>query len=101
MVTLTVNGSQVSPEDESAIAQQVNRRRGDGVAVCVQVRINEGDLHMILSTPQCSGVGGGGRPPNVREKRIFDLWEKLGLNGQEIAGGQVIAFLHQLPRLTA
>jgi len=99
MLSLTVNGSQVSPGDEGAIAQQVNRRRDDGVPVCVQVRIEEGDLNMTLSTPECTGGGGAGRAPNPREKRVFDLWEKLGLSSQSFAGGQVVAFLKQLRKL--
>jgi hypothetical protein len=52
MATLKVNDSQVSVYDESAITQQVNRRRDD--AVCVQVRIDEGNLNMALATPQCT-----------------------------------------------
>jgi hypothetical protein len=99
MVSLKVNGSEVSPDDESTIAQQVNRRRDEGAPVCVQVRIEEGDLYMVLSSPQCSGGGGGGRPPNPREKRVFDLWDKLGLSGKSFAGGHVVAFLHQVQRL--
>jgi hypothetical protein len=99
MVTLKVNGSEVSPDDESAIAQQVNRRRDDGVPVCVQVRVEEGDLNMILSSPQCIGSGSGGRQPTIGEKRVFDLWDKLGLSSPGFAGGQVVAFIKQVRRL--
>jgi hypothetical protein len=99
MVTLKVNGSEVSTEDESAIAQQVNRRREDGVPICVQVRIEDGELNMVLSSPQCASGGGGGRPPNAREKRVFDLWDKLGLASPSFTGGQVVAFLKQVRKL--
>jgi hypothetical protein len=99
MVTLRVNGSEVSVEDESAITQQVNRRRDDGVSVCVQVRIHDGSLNMVLATPQCSGGIGGGRPPNSKEKQVFDLWEKFGLSSASFAGGHVVAFLKQLRKM--
>lgn len=98
MLRVTVNGSEVSPDDEGAITQQVNRR-DDGVVICVQVRIEEGGLNMVLSTPQCSGSLGGGRPPNQMESRIFELWGKLGLATQNFAGRQVVAFLKQLRKL--
>jgi hypothetical protein len=99
MLTVTVNGAEVSPEDEGTINQQVNRRRDDGAPICVQVRIQAGDLNMTLATPQCASGFGGGRPPNPTERRVFELWEKLGLTSEGFAGGQVVAFLKQLRKL--
>lgn len=81
--------------DESWINQQINRRRADGLTVCVMVIIKEGELDMILSTPTC-GANGGGRRPRPREKMLFDLWDKLGLYNVGFTGGNVIAFLKQL-----
>ncbi len=37
--------------DESWINQQINRRRADGISVCVRVIIKDRDLDMALSTP--------------------------------------------------
>lgn len=85
--------------DEHWINQQINRRRADGESVCVKVTINEDDFNMILSTPSCGSCGGGGRPPNNREKRIFDLWDHRGLNDIDFTGGSLVAFLKQLMRL--
>ncbi|MGR3319291.1 MAG: hypothetical protein ACUZ8O_12540 [Candidatus Anammoxibacter sp.] len=82
--------------DENWINQQINRRREDGIAVCVIVIIKESDLDMILSTPSCSSTGGGGRPPRLREQTIFDLWNQRGLNDSSFTGGNIIAFLKQL-----
>jgi len=84
--------------DESWINQQINRRRADGQNVCVRVTINKDDLNMRLSTPSCAS-GGGGRPPNNREKRVFDLWDHRGLNEVDFTGGKLVAFLKQLSRL--
>jgi hypothetical protein len=85
--------------DESWINQQINRRRANGVAVCVRVTIKEADLDMILSTPTCGASGGGGRPPRPREKRVFDLWNQRGLNGADFTGGNLVAFLKQLKHI--
>ena len=84
---------------ESWINQQINRRRADGVSVCVRVIVKEGDLDMILSTPTCEPSGGGGRPPRPREKSVFNLWNQRGLNEANFAGGNLIAFLKQLKHI--
>lgn len=60
----------------------------------VSLKVNGSEV-----SQQCSGGGGGGRPPNPRERRVFDLWDELGLSSQSFAGGQGVAFLHQVQRL--
>lgn len=85
--------------DESWINQQINRRRADGLSVCVRVIVKEGDLDMILSTPTCGSSGGGGRPPRPREKSVFSLWNQPGLNEYDFTGGNLIAFLKQLKHI--
>lgn len=82
--------------DEQWINQQINRRRADGQVVCVRVTVRESGLDMILSTPSCKTSGGSGRPPRPEEKRVFDLWDKRGLNDASFTGGNLIAFLRQL-----
>lgn len=49
-------GNDLQPLDVSPnwITQQIERRRRDGIAVCVEVRIKEADLDMSLATPGCS-----------------------------------------------
>ncbi|HEU4649542.1 MAG TPA: hypothetical protein VFS33_10820 [Gemmatimonadales bacterium] len=101
MLTVTINGNQVDSDDEPAITQQVNGRREDSVPVCVKVRIEESGLEMILSTPECGSLGGGGRPLNPKEEYVVELWGKQGLNSRKFHGGQVIAFLKQLKKLLA
>lgn len=86
--------------DESWINQQINRRRADGLAVCVKVTIHIGDLNMVLITPTCANASGGGRAPTAHEQEIFELWNRLGLDSANFTGGNVIAFLKQLRRRT-
>lgn len=91
--------SSIRDLDESWINQQINRRKADGQAVCVQVSIEQTSVNIRLSTPACSKSGGGGRPPNPQEKAIFDLWDERGLNQANFSGGNVVAFFKQLRKL--
>lgn len=80
------------------ITEQINRRRADGLSVCVQVIFDEKPLEFALSTPTCArvGGGGGGRPLNQEELKVLSLWEKLHLNTPEFSGGNLVAFLKQV-----
>ena len=101
MITIKIGSAETTIEqvDEPWINQQINRRRAEGAVVCVQVSIRTPDIDMRLSTPTCAWRGGGGRPPNQREKGIFDLWSARGLDQPDFTGGAVVAFLHQLRHL--
>lgn len=81
--------------DEHWITQQINRRRANGQTVCVRVTVHDGELNMELSTPTCE-TSGRGRPPRPKEKKVFDLWNKLGLDEADFTGGNLVAFLKQL-----
>jgi hypothetical protein len=85
--------------DESWINQQINRRRGDGLVVCVKVTVKDGDLDMILATPTCGPGGGQARPPRPHEKSVFDLWNQQGLNDANFTGGKLVAFLKKLKQI--
>lgn len=70
---------QIDAADVQWINQQVNRRREEGHPVCVRVIIREGGLDMILASSNCgNSAGSGGRPPNIQEKKVFDLWDQAG-----------------------
>lgn len=100
MIKIIIENNEIDLKDldEGWINQQINKRRQDGFNVCVQVKIQEGNLNMHLSTLTCPKFSGGrGRAPNDNEKRIFMLWEKMGLNADDFTGGKLIAFLKQLP----
>jgi hypothetical protein len=85
--------------DPEWITQQVNRRRQDGMPVCVRISINTADLNISFATPTCAASGGGGRQPTVRERGILDLWTKHGLNDQDFSPGNIVAFVKQVLRL--
>jgi hypothetical protein len=87
---------ELSSVSERWINQQINRRRKDGITVCVKVIIKTGNLNMILSTPTCEPNRVDSRPPIPSEDTLFDLWKKLGLKDSNFTGGNLIAFLKQL-----
>jgi hypothetical protein len=86
----------ISDIEPNWVNEQINRRKKDGVPVCVRVSINLGDINIALATTDCPGGGGGGRPPNRQEKEIFALWNKLHLNQESFSGGNLVAFLKQI-----
>jgi hypothetical protein len=100
MISVKVGNDEKPLDDVSPdwIVQQIERRRRDGIAVCVVVSVRTTDLNMHLSTPECAG-GAGGRPPNARERAVLELWQKHGLNEAGFAPAHVVAFLVQLKRV--
>lgn len=79
------------------VNEQINRRRADGLSVCVQVVIRSGPLDITLVTPTCPGTGGGGgRHLNRHEKDVVSLWKRLHLDTQDFTGGNLVAFLRQI-----
>jgi hypothetical protein len=85
----------ISSVSENWINQQINGRRADGYKPCVQVKLKNDHLNMVLSTYTCP-KGMGSRTPNEYERRVFDLWEKQGLNKTDFQGGNIIAFIKQV-----
>ena len=96
MLTLTINGNQLAPDDRGAIAQQVNWRRDDGAPICVKIRVKEPGLDVLLSTAQCPDRAGATRQANLREARVLALWEKHRLAGADFTGGNLVAVLQEL-----
>lgn len=101
MISVTINGDERSGSDitESWVTQQVNNRRRNRAPVCVVVQLKESNLNMTLRTVDCTTRGGGSRAPNAREQRVFELWNKLQLDGSDFTGGDLLAFLKQVERL--
>lgn len=103
MITVQIGEETRTLEDasESWINEQINRRRRDGLPICVIVTLNRADAQVTLRSPGCGGGfgGGGGRPPNAKESHIIQLWERRRLNSEEFTGGNLVAFLKQIKRL--
>jgi hypothetical protein len=105
MVTVKIGASErkferVDNIEESWINQQVNGLKKDGHSVCIRISINQGAINLSLATPDCSMSGGSRRPPNTEERRIFEIWDSLGLNNSGVQGGKLIAFFKQIRRIT-
>jgi hypothetical protein len=79
----------------SWIHEQIRRRRDDREPVCVQVTVDEGDIHLILMTPDCPRVLGGGQL-TTRASELVELWNKRHLNEKDFTSGNLIAFLQQI-----
>ena len=95
-------GSSSLPLDQADphwITQQIIKRRQAGESVCASVSINTPALNMVLSTPQCGGGGGNGRPPRPAEQQIFNLWKSHKLDTVDYEPGDFVAFTKQLRRL--
>lgn len=82
--------------DPSWVNEQINRRRADSIGVCVQVTIDTGTVHLLLTTPNCSHSGGSFRPLTTQENEIVSIWNKHHLNEETFTGGNLIAFLRQM-----
>ena len=85
--------------DEHWINQQIRGLRGDDQDICVRVQIRNGNVSMSLATPNCVLSGGGSRQPNTLEQKVFDLWDKLGLNAPGFQGGNLVAFFKQARKI--
>jgi len=82
--------------EESWIHQQINRRREDGLSVCVRVSIRHASANVLLSTPNCPTSGRRLLSPNPQENKIIDLWKKCGLKQSDFNSQGLVAFLKQI-----
>ena len=98
MITVCVGSDcrRLSDADASWIASELAGRRRDGHTVCVKVTVNERDCNVLLTTPGCGEGSPGGREPNSNERRLFELWDKHGLNAPGFSVGGLVSFLKQL-----
>ena len=102
MINISIGGATFPIErvSEGWVNQMVAEARRLHQPLCVRVDVQEPDVHVILTTPGCSGGGGGGRAPNKKERRILDEWVRRGMQSGEFSPGQLQAFLRELARLT-
>ena len=101
MITVTIAGMPVDGRQASEgwVNQMIAESRRQGTPLCVRVEIQAPPVaQIVLSTPGCVGGGGGNRPPNEVERRLFDAWSKRGLNSGEFSPGELRAFLNEAER---
>jgi hypothetical protein len=103
MITIQISSSQrefanAREVDEQWINEQINRRRSDAIEVCVRVTIREDPVAITLNSFGCSGKAGGIPNFNSDEQHVIELWKKHRLDQRDFHGGNLIAFLKQLPR---
>lgn len=99
MIEVQIGNDKRNLKDASPswINEQLERRRREGGAVCVQVFVNRPQMYIRLSTPCCPPTIGG-RSATPQEQELFDLWEQRGLNNSNIVGGNLMAFLRQVSK---
>ena len=97
-IKIRIGSSERNIEDiePNWISEQVNRRKREGVPVCVRIKINTGSINMSLATSDCPKSSGTHRSPNPQENEIFDLWERLHLHDSKFSAGNLVAFIKQL-----
>lgn len=98
-ITIAAETRSLDQAEEAWITQQINRRKRDGLDVCVAISLKATDVDLRFATPSCGGSGGGARPLSARERRIVELWVSHRLDTSEFSGGEVVSFLKQLRRL--
>ncbi len=101
MITIQIgeNERKLFQATEQWVNEQINRRLRANQLVCVRVTIEEELVNMSLVTQACARNGHSDWVPNTKEKRIIDIWKKLGMSKPEFTGGNLNAFLKQLTQL--
>lgn len=98
MFSVWINGQQREGIDEGWIVRTIQGLRRDGEDVCVRIAVKASGLDLGVSAGACA-PSGGGREPTASERRILDLWNACGLQGQtDFPPGQLIQCLKRLER---
>jgi len=102
MITIRIGDEErdLGVVDADWIHRRIDRQRAQGCDVCVKISVRKGELNMLLSTAACQRCAAGNRRPNLEEKRVFDLWERWGLDECDFATTHLVAFLRELRSLS-
>ncbi len=97
MIFVTIGDGQEQRLDGRSlgwVVQQANRRRQDGVSVCVIIRIEAlPDVSISLASPDCKGSGGVPHHFTNYENEIIRLWRKFIADRPKFSGGDLETFL--------
>jgi hypothetical protein len=78
------------------IRQHFEDLRRQGKPVCVEVTLHAGSVNMILSTPGCGPVEGGGHKPNRQEEKVLALWRKFRLDTDKFSARELLDFVERV-----
>lgn len=90
---------ELAQADEHWIISRIKQEEANQGSVCVRVIIKGDCVDMVVSSGGCAAGGGGGRQANAKEREIFELWDKFGMNANDLVPGKVNAFLKQIRRI--
>lgn len=100
MERIKIGGTEqdLSNIDGNWVHQHLMGLRRDGRPDCVVLTINRDDINICLRTPGCASAAVGGRQPNERERRIFELWTGFRLNETDFDAKDLCKFLESVRR---
>ena len=81
---------------KSWLIQQIEKRRQDGAPICIRVFIKKSNIDIVLSTYDCPKSKTTIRRATNIEKKIFNHWERLGLNKENFDWEMLLSFLNQV-----
>ncbi|HEX6981284.1 MAG TPA: hypothetical protein VF181_00850 [Balneolaceae bacterium] len=95
MITLRINNSSQTNSniEEQWIREQIQNRRAEGQAICVEFEVHYKDVNMIFPFGNCpsrSNGGGGGQNFSKRTWELIDFWKRI--KDREINPGLIISF---------
>jgi len=81
------------------VENEVKSQRKHNPNLCVMLTLHCNSINMTLSTPGCAGPGGGGRPPNAKERELFDEWNQRGLQMPDWQLHALVRFVNHVKHL--
>jgi hypothetical protein len=99
MKTITIGNSDsrdISPLDTGWLRDRIRELRSRKMAVCVKIRINSPPVDILLKTPGCPSAPSQTRRSRPEEDRLFDLWERKGMNREDFEIDQLISFVREI-----
>ena len=99
MKTITVGNSNprdIPPIDAGWLRDRIRELRSRKMPVCVTIRIKSPPVDILLKTPGCPSVPERTRRTRPEEDRLFDLWERGGMNREDFEIDQLISFVREI-----
>ena len=100
MIGVSIGSEQRDLRDVTSawLRSSLDHLRHAGPKVCVKVRIDVGEIDMILTTVGCP-CGDGARPFRGEEKKIFETWKSKRLDTDQFTPRDLEEFLGTVRKL--